>query len=70
MATTKDKIMLHRAKELQEYAIHALDGELGNVRTFYFDEKEWNSQSMVVDAIETKVPTVIRNLCPRCQSPK
>jgi sporulation protein YlmC with PRC-barrel domain len=41
--------MLHRAKELQEYAIHALDGELGKVRTFYFDEEEWDIQSMVVD---------------------
>jgi sporulation protein YlmC with PRC-barrel domain len=41
--------MLLSAQELQGYAIHARDGDLGKVRTFYFDENEWCIHSMVVD---------------------
>ena len=41
--------MLISAKELQGYTIHARDGDLGGVRTFYFDDEEWCIHSMVVD---------------------
>jgi sporulation protein YlmC with PRC-barrel domain len=41
--------MLLSAQELQGYAIHARDGDLGKVRTFYFDEEEWCIHSMVAD---------------------
>jgi hypothetical protein len=41
--------MLQRVKELQEYAVHTHDGDLCKIRTFYFDEKEWHIQAMVVD---------------------
>ena len=41
--------MLLNAQKLQGYAIHARDGDLGKVRTFYFDEEEWCIHSMVVD---------------------
>jgi uncharacterized protein YrrD len=41
--------MLISAKELQGYTIHARDGDLGTVRTFYFDDEEWCIHSMVVD---------------------
>jgi hypothetical protein len=48
-ATTEDKVKLQRVKELQEYAFHTHDGDLGKVRTFYFDEEGWHMQAMVVD---------------------
>lgn len=41
--------MLLSAQELQGYTIHARDGDLGTVRTFYFDAEEWCIHSMVVD---------------------
>jgi hypothetical protein len=41
--------MLQRVKELQEYAVQTHDGDLCKIRTFYFDEKEWHIQAMVVD---------------------
>jgi sporulation protein YlmC with PRC-barrel domain len=41
--------MLLSAQELQGYAIHARDGDLGQVRTFYFDAEGWCIHSMVVD---------------------
>ena len=41
--------MLMRAQELQGYTIHARDGDLGTVRTFYFDDEAWCIHSLVVD---------------------
>jgi uncharacterized protein YrrD len=41
--------MLISAQEIQGYAIHARDGDLGTVRTFYFDDQDWCIHSMVVD---------------------
>jgi sporulation protein YlmC with PRC-barrel domain len=41
--------MLRGAKEFQGDAICARDGDLGKVRTLYFDEEEWRIYSMVVE---------------------
>ena len=41
--------MLYRTKELKGYVLHSLDGEIGNVKTFYFDDHHWVVRYMVVD---------------------
>jgi hypothetical protein len=41
-------MLLHSAKELQGYAIHARDGDLGKVQTFYFDDHDWGIHYLVV----------------------
>lgn len=41
-------MMLHCAKDLQGYAIHASDGDLGKVQTFYFDDHDWGIHYLVV----------------------
>ena len=33
--------MLRRAKELERYAVHAVDGEIGRVHDLYFDDHQW-----------------------------
>jgi hypothetical protein len=40
--------MLYSAKDLQGYAIHARDGDLGKVQTFYFDDNDWGIHYLVV----------------------
>lgn len=41
--------MLRSLKELYGYKILALDGEIGKVHDFYFDDKEWEVRYLVVD---------------------
>lgn len=41
--------MLIKAKELQGYKLNGLDGELGKVQEFYFDDKYWTIRYLVVD---------------------
>jgi sporulation protein YlmC with PRC-barrel domain len=41
--------MLDKTKNLKRYKIHALDGEIGSVEEFYFDDKHWTVRYLVVD---------------------
>jgi sporulation protein YlmC with PRC-barrel domain len=41
--------MLRSLKELYGYKILALDGEVGKVHDFYFDDQEWEIRYLVVD---------------------
>ncbi len=41
--------MLHNTKELYGHKIAALDGDLGHVKDFYFDDKTWVIRYLVVD---------------------
>lgn len=41
--------MLRSTKELRGYAIRALDGEIGKVHEFYFDDLAWIIRYLVVD---------------------
>ena len=41
--------MLHRAKILREYKLDSLDGEMGRVNDFYFDDEHWTVRYLVAD---------------------
>jgi hypothetical protein len=41
--------MLIKAKTLQGYKLDSLDGEIGKVREFYFDDKHWTIRYLVAD---------------------
>jgi sporulation protein YlmC with PRC-barrel domain len=41
--------MLRSLKELFGYDIQAVDGEIGNVADFYFDESEWETRYLVIN---------------------
>lgn len=41
--------MLRSAKQLYGYALGALDGEIGHVKGFYFDDKDWVIRYLVAD---------------------
>jgi sporulation protein YlmC with PRC-barrel domain len=41
--------MLRSMKDLQGYAIHASDGDIGHVEDFYFDDDTWAIRYFVVD---------------------
>jgi len=41
--------MLEKIKTLKGYRLQALDGEIGTVKEFYFDDKHWTVRYMVVD---------------------
>ncbi len=41
--------MLRSVKDLEDYAIHATDGSIGQVKDFYFDDKAWAVRYLVVD---------------------
>jgi sporulation protein YlmC with PRC-barrel domain len=41
--------MLHKAKTLKGYKLHCLDGEIGEVKEFYFDDHYWTVRYMVAD---------------------
>lgn len=41
--------MLRSLKEIQGYKIQAVDGEIGKVDEFYFDDQTWTVRYMVVD---------------------
>jgi uncharacterized protein YrrD len=42
-------IMLSRAKTLESYKLHSLDGELGKVKEFYFDDHHWTIRYLIAD---------------------
>lgn len=41
--------MLHKAKTLKGYKLHGLDGEIGKVKEFYFDDHHWTIRYLVAD---------------------
>ena len=41
--------MLRRAKELRDYKLGARDGEIGNVKEFYFDDQSWTVRYLIAD---------------------
>jgi hypothetical protein len=41
--------MLRSTKELSSYKLAALDGDMGHVKDFYFDDKNWVIRYMIVD---------------------
>ncbi len=41
--------MLHRLKTLKEYKLDSLDGEMGHVNDFYFDDRHWTVRYLVAD---------------------
>src|SRR5271165_1802807 len=42
--------MLRSRNDLENYAIHASDGNIGHVKDFMFDDKAWVIRYFVVDA--------------------
>jgi uncharacterized protein YrrD len=42
--------MLIKAKALKGYSLHSLDGEIGKVEEFYFDDRYWTIRYMVANA--------------------
>jgi uncharacterized protein YrrD len=42
--------MLHKAKTLTGYKLDSLDGEIGGVKEFYFDDKHWVVRYLVADS--------------------
>jgi len=41
--------MLHNTRELHGYKLTAIDGDIGHIRDFYFDDKSWVARYLVVD---------------------
>ncbi len=41
--------MLSTAKTLKGYQLHALDGEIGQVKEFYFDDQHWTIRYLVAE---------------------
>src|SRR5471032_1189559 len=41
--------MLRSLKELENFAIHATDGNIGHVKDFYFDDESWVIRYLVVE---------------------
>jgi uncharacterized protein YrrD len=41
--------MLNKAKTLKGYTLHALDGEIGRVKDFYFDDRHWTVRYLVAE---------------------
>lgn len=41
--------MLRTMKDLENYAIHAIDGNIGHVTDFYFDDESWVIRYLIVD---------------------
>jgi len=41
--------MLDRARNLQRYTLSSTNGEIGKVRTFYFDDRHWTIRYLVAD---------------------
>jgi len=41
--------MLYTAKTLKGYKLHSLDGDIGMVKEFYFDDRHWTVRYLVAD---------------------
>ncbi len=48
-ARTRTPGMLNKSKTLQGYRLHSLDGAIGTVKDFYFDDRYWTIRYLVVD---------------------
>ena len=48
-ATKNQTIMLIKVKTLNGYKLHSLDGEIGTVKEFYFDDRHWTIRYLVAD---------------------
>ena len=46
----KGKLMLQSAEELQRYSIYAADGDVADVKAFYFDDESWKIRYLVAKA--------------------
>uniref|UniRef100_UPI003752C0E5 PRC-barrel domain-containing protein n=1 Tax=Armatimonas sp. TaxID=1872638 RepID=UPI003752C0E5 len=49
--------MLHRASTLESYALNAVDGQMGKVNHFYFDDESGAIRYAVVDTGKKLDPT-------------
>jgi len=47
--TTQQTIMLSKAKTLKGYKMQSLDGEIGKVKEFYFDDRHWTIRYLVAE---------------------
>jgi sporulation protein YlmC with PRC-barrel domain len=47
--THKRTVMLIKAKTLAGYRLDSLDGEIGRVKEFYFDDRHWTIRYLVAD---------------------
>ena len=47
--TQKELFMLDKGKTLEGYKLDALDGEIGKVKEFYFDDRDWTIRYLVVE---------------------
>jgi hypothetical protein len=45
----EDIVMLYSVSDLQGYTIRATDGDIGTLRTLYFDEADWGVSHAVID---------------------
>jgi hypothetical protein len=45
----EDKTMLRSVTHLQGFSLRALDGEIGKVDEFYFDDETWAIRYLVVN---------------------
>jgi hypothetical protein len=45
----KGVLVLHNAKALKGYKLNSLDGEIGRVKEFYFDDRHWAVRYLVAD---------------------
>ncbi len=41
--------MLCKTKSLKGYTLNSLDGEIGTIKEFYFDDKHWTIRYLVAD---------------------
>jgi hypothetical protein len=41
--------MLRKAKDMNGYKLSALDGEIGAVQDFYFDDQSWTVRYLIAD---------------------
>ena len=41
--------MLEKASTLKGYQLNCLDGDIGNVRDFYFDDRHWTVRYLLAD---------------------
>lgn len=44
--------MLHKTETLKDYKLQGLDGELGKIEDFYFDDQHWIIRYLVVNTVE------------------
>ncbi len=45
--------MLIKAKALNSYKLDSLDGEIGKVKEFYFDDRYWTVRYLIADTADS-----------------